>query len=722
MPKGDIKQTIRLAGEKEYTAALKSANTQLKTLKTALKAETAELGKNATAQEKNAAKMASLKKQIAEQEKIVETLTKALAEAKRDYADNEEVVAKWEQKLNNARATLAGMQNDLEGLGDSVADATSDINMGVVATRSFAETLASIGDKAGSISSTIENIFKGVVDTVRNAVGELWEIISETAAKANNWTDLAGYYGSTASDIQKWNKSIEAAGGSFENFIQLVNTFAYGGKTDAIETWFGVSDKNYTDMVQYTLAVMAAMQDARKKMTEGEAGAMNRESWNTAMQEIFGTKKSQTAEWFFGAWDDWFGKADRFNGEGLNYGMSAEDIKTLNDVWVQISDIETKWQSIKEQFAAGFGEITGSLLINVSGSLDALNAYLKADSEEERAKALEDLKKNMEEFFRKLAEAIRAGLEALGQVADELAGSEDPITAGIGKALQALESTGTWLIDHSKDVVGAIETIAAVWITGKGAAMALKIAEMVAHIKLVQGFLGGGGSVLGGASGAAGGAGLGGSGIASAIAGLGTKVAPALAGLAQNAPLIMEAADQIEKWGVGGALKKWATLGGAMTDEEVEAAKAAGVKELAPVNVLSLLLNPLNEIARVAEENAAKEDKSGIFIDPTNTKWVEQFGDVRWGWKDWSWNHDDMWPTMPEAMFTAGEQDEIESLIDSHEASVSKLDSAIAGMPEAAANAIKNGMAGVSLAVYVRTDDITRAAGGRLAEEVYMLN
>ena len=45
---GDIRQKIVLEGEREYSAALKEAQRNLKVLRSELKAETAELGKNAT--------------------------------------------------------------------------------------------------------------------------------------------------------------------------------------------------------------------------------------------------------------------------------------------------------------------------------------------------------------------------------------------------------------------------------------------------------------------------------------------------------------------------------------------------------------------------------------------------------------------------------------------------------------------------------------------------
>ena len=70
----EIKQKIVLEGEKQYNAAIKEAQRNLRTLKSELKAETAELGKNATEQQKAEAKTKSLKAQIKEQEKIVNLL------------------------------------------------------------------------------------------------------------------------------------------------------------------------------------------------------------------------------------------------------------------------------------------------------------------------------------------------------------------------------------------------------------------------------------------------------------------------------------------------------------------------------------------------------------------------------------------------------------------------------------------------------------------------
>ena len=100
MAEKSVGARIELKGEKEYSAAIKEAQRNLRVLRSELKAESAELGKNASEQDKNAAKAKSLKQQIQEQEKIVETMRAAMEAARREYGENSEAVAGWEIRLN----------------------------------------------------------------------------------------------------------------------------------------------------------------------------------------------------------------------------------------------------------------------------------------------------------------------------------------------------------------------------------------------------------------------------------------------------------------------------------------------------------------------------------------------------------------------------------------------------------------------------------------------
>ena len=478
----DIKQKIVLDGEQQYKAALKDAQRELKTLKSELKAETAELGKNATEQEKNAVKVKNLQKQIAEQEKIVKTYTEALKEVKEKYADNEDAISKWEIKLNDARTALANMKNSLADTGTGQPQTLADLNTGVTAAQSFAQAFEGMGSIGESVSGAVEGIFSGIIDTVKQSVQELWQIITETAAKANNWTDLGNYFGSSAEQMQLFSRAIESSGGSFSDFTTLMSQLSFGGKNQKITEWFGVSDANYTNNLEYTMAVLEAMSKAYREWGTGG-------KWDDAMTAIFGGRRSQMASWFVTNLDTIKEKRDEFEDSG--FLMDEEELGTMNEAFIMLKSIEQKWDALKSKFGAGFGLVTLDIMTNVSGALDALADFFNAETPEEREAALEKLRENIEEAFRKIAEAIRAGIEVLNKVAEDLKKSEDPITRTIGNILGGIGSALEWLTeDNMHNAVTALEIMAGFWIAGKGLTMVSTIGKLAGYITTIKTYKG----------------------------------------------------------------------------------------------------------------------------------------------------------------------------------------------------------------------------------------
>ena len=475
----DMKQKIVLEGEKEYKSALKDAQRELKTLRSELKAETAELGKNATEQEKNAVKVKNLKKQIEEQEKIVKTYTEALNEVKEKYSDNKDEIAKWEVKLNDARTTLANMRSGLEDVGNSFRNVSTNAEMGTVAVKSVADAFSSLGNIGDSVSGAVEGIFSSMIDTVKAAVSELWGMITETAAKSNNWTDLASYFGSTTTEIQKRQRGIQATQGDFNSFTNLVSQLTWGGKAEKLTEALGLSNVNYDDSIAYTKAVISALHEMQK--TDPNKA-------NEIMSDVFG-RRSKDFIWFVSNWEDVMNNANALDEGG--FLMDEEDVSTMNDVWLMLGKIEEKWEGLKDKFTAGFGTITLDIMTNVSGALDALAKYFDAETPEEREAALEELKKNITEAFTKIAEAIRAGVEVLNEVAKELQSSEDPIVRTIGNLLSGIVGIMEWLTeDNMNNAVKALEIMAVFWITGKGASMVAKIASLAMNIMTIQKYKG----------------------------------------------------------------------------------------------------------------------------------------------------------------------------------------------------------------------------------------
>lgn len=508
----DIKQKIVLEGEKEYNRALAEAKRNLKTLRSELKAETAELGANATAQQKNETKIKSLQKQIKEQEKIVKTYQAALKEVKEKYGDNAEAVSKWEVKLNEARSTLANMKNSLEDVGEGFKSVNNNASMATVATKSVADSLGNLSEIGTAISDSIESVFTGLISSMKATISEIWSMIADTAAKANNWTDLASYYGSTASEIERMNKAIEWSQGNFGDFTNLLNQLSWGGKGKKITEWFGVSDVNYENKLEYAMAVLQEM----KELSKSDPSKLG-----DAMEDIFGARKSQQIMWFVSNLENIQENLREYDEHG--YGMGDDALRQMNDVWLELGEIEGKWDSLKQKFAAGFGTVTLDIMTNVSGSLDALSDYFNAGSDEERQAALDKLEENILAMFTKAKEAIEKGIELLDTIAEDLKKSGNPTAQALGNILSGLVDALKWLTeDNMANVVKALEVLAAFWLTGKGFAMGTKILEIVKNINLIKAF--------GVGSGAASGVGSGlGSGITGAGVGMGAGAAAAKA-------------------------------------------------------------------------------------------------------------------------------------------------------------------------------------------------
>lgn len=477
----EIKQKIVLSGEREYKQALHDANRNLKTLRSELKAETAELGKNATEQEKNRKKAESLGKQIAEQEKIVATYRAELEEVRKKYGDNADAMAAYEQKLNNARATLGGMRSELESIGTGLGNVSTRSAEAVVATKSFADSLEKIGSVGETVSGAIEGFFGSMVGHLKDAVTEVWGMISETAARADEWSDLAGFWGSDAQTIQSYARAVGSVNDSFSDLNALVSRIVMGGKGKDITELVGISGVNYDGSEwDYAMAVITRL---REMQDEGQ-------NMTPIYEKIFGEKKSQNVMDLVNDWDQIQKALSTFNGDESGFGMTSEGLATMQQVQMMISDIQQKWEALQDRFAEGLGKTTLEIGTSVTGAMEGLADFFAAGDESEREAALQKIRENVEEACRRIGEAIREGLKVLAQVGQELQGSEDPVTRAIGDILTSLTESLQWMIDHQEEVKAAFEAIFGVWLLAKLGAVAGQLTSILAQIETIKTFKG----------------------------------------------------------------------------------------------------------------------------------------------------------------------------------------------------------------------------------------
>ncbi len=482
----DIKQRIVLEGEKECSAAIKEAKRNLGVLRSELKAETAELGKNATAQEKNAAKVKNLQKQIAEQEKVVKTYESALKEVKEKYGDNEEAIAKWEVKLNDARTALANMKNSLSDTDTGIKQTTTDMNTGVTAANSLADSFSKLGEIGASVAGSIEGIFTSIIGTISKTVQSVWAELIDVASKSDNYLDLASYFGSTATEVQKWDSAMKSANGSLDTVTSLITKLKYSGKNKEIATWFGISDENYTNDLQYFQVVMQRMVDMREEMVK--AG-----TWDKAMTDIFGNKKGFDVEGVLSDWDVILAGLDRFNADEGGYGLTEDKIKEMAEFSTQVATLKESWEKLKEMATV---ELFGNLALNITGNLqnivDAFKEYFQAENDDERAAALQKVKDNIIEIFQHIKEAINEGIKMLGELATELKNSGDPTAQLLGDILGKIVDALEWFAnpDNWGAVQKGFEALIGLWAGGKIASALGHMASFGSHLTTIGRFFG----------------------------------------------------------------------------------------------------------------------------------------------------------------------------------------------------------------------------------------
>lgn len=502
-----IKQKIELDGEKEYKKALDDNYRALKVLKSELKAETAELGKNATAQDKNAVKVKSLQKQIQAQQKIVDTYKKALDEVKDKYKDNDEEIAKWERKLNNARATLANMKNDLDGVGDSMKNVANDANMATVATKSTADAIGRLTDIGGAVSDSIESIFTGTLSFARDTITDIWADIVDLAARSNGLVDLAGFWNTDVTTIQKYAGAVAAASGSLEDLSSIV-TRINAADAKKITELTGVSNENYKDEWEYAMAVMDAMS---KLPNRNEVGF-----------EIFGTKQATKAFDLLNDWQTVLDNLDKFDATKGGYGLAENELKQMSQLYDDVNRLRESWQRLKDMATVKlFGSLSMDLTSNAQGVLDGFLDYLNADTPQEQDEALNKVEENILGMFRRVKQAIEDGIKLLDKIAEDFKASDDPAVQTVGKIMGGLVDALEWFTeDNMHNVVTALEILAVFWIAGKGFQMATTIAELAKNLAVIKGL-----GALGAAGNAAGAAGAAGAGGLGAIVGFALKKA-----------------------------------------------------------------------------------------------------------------------------------------------------------------------------------------------------
>lgn len=124
----DIKTKIAIEGEQEYRREIKSITQADKELDSELKLLASSFDKNATAQQKAAAKIPILTKQIENQKNKLATLTDLLAKQQKQYQDYGKQLEEVKAQYGEGSKEVTTAQRAYEDMGNAIAKTQADIN------------------------------------------------------------------------------------------------------------------------------------------------------------------------------------------------------------------------------------------------------------------------------------------------------------------------------------------------------------------------------------------------------------------------------------------------------------------------------------------------------------------------------------------------------------------------------------------------------------------
>lgn len=202
MPTRKIETEISLGGEKAFNDAMKSCNSNLKTLKSDMAAVSSEFRKNENSVEALTAKQKILRQQYEQQREIVDALRTRLEHVTEAYGEDSAQADKLRQQLNAATIQMNKTADALEEMDDAIQEqsgffarakaAVSDYARVAKATGETAKQAFEVIGKAAGGLATAGGVVVGTVSAIGvSALETLTGFATDAATRAKSDYDRA---------------------------------------------------------------------------------------------------------------------------------------------------------------------------------------------------------------------------------------------------------------------------------------------------------------------------------------------------------------------------------------------------------------------------------------------------------------------------------------------------------------------------------------------------
>ncbi len=182
----DIGPRIGIDGEKEFRDALRQLNAEYKVLEAQTKALTAEYERNGDEQGKLTMLSEQYSKEIENQERRQEMLSKAIAESADKHGENHEITLKWQRTLYESQATVEGLRKKLDATESALRDAGAQMDDFADSTDAAEGEMGDLADgmgTAGAAALDFGDVLKAnlLSDAITAGIGKLKDVVKDFA-------------------------------------------------------------------------------------------------------------------------------------------------------------------------------------------------------------------------------------------------------------------------------------------------------------------------------------------------------------------------------------------------------------------------------------------------------------------------------------------------------------------------------------------------------------
>lgn len=466
----DIKTKIAIDGEQEYRRAIKSITQADKELDSELKLLASSFDKNATAQQKAAAKIPILTKQIENQKSKLATLTDLIAKQQKQYQDYGKQLEEVKTQYGEGSKEVTTAQRAYEDMGNAIAKTQADINNTSATINQLNAELGDLKTEASDATQREKDLAeaqkrqaeesKKAADKVAFYADKLNKALNVTLAFSAASLTVATTLGTQV--VKAYGALEQAVGGAAAVFGDYADQIVQTSKT-ASKT-LGTSQAEYLAVANKMGALFQGSGLSVERSMELTTLAIERAA---DAASVMGIDVSSALEAVTGA-----AKGNYTMMDNLGVAMNATTLEAyrlelgMDKAFSQMTNAEKAELSMRyffERTTKYAGNFRREAAETIEGSLGSLSASFKSfvaglgDSESDVAQLTEDVADSFVNVYNNVAPVIKRAATSIPNVVDTLklkSGELDKSLGGMLTTIKNVALVGGGLVAGVKTLSG----------------------------------------------------------------------------------------------------------------------------------------------------------------------------------------------------------------------------------------------------------------------------